>query len=165
MAGKPQPLAPRFWSRVEKIPNGCWLWTGSPSYQGYGKISVNGEEQYVHRVSWEMANKRKVPKGKQIDHQCHNRDRSCVGGRLCIHRRCVRPSHLRAVTPKVNTGSGQNFWRNRTHCGAGHEYTEENVYYDNHKKKSGKIQRVRRCRTCERARAKAKRRKANAHQS
>jgi len=37
---KPRPLAERFFEKVEKMPSGCWHWTGQLSTTGYGAISV-----------------------------------------------------------------------------------------------------------------------------
>lgn len=77
----------RFWSYVDKSP-GCWEWFGN-TVKGYGRIGVNGGSSYAHRVSYEMAYG-SIDDGKFIDHLCHNPG-------------CVKPDHLRMVTPKQNT--------------------------------------------------------------
>ncbi len=51
--------------------------------------------------------KGKIPNGYNIDHLCHNVDKTCMGGNLCKHRRCVNPEHLEAVTAKVNVRRGR----------------------------------------------------------
>ncbi len=77
----------RFWAKVEKSA-GCWLWTGSRNKGGYGKLMRQGKTIYAHRYSFE-ARGITIPAGMQVDHICHN-------------KACVRPDHLRIVTPKQN---------------------------------------------------------------
>lgn len=69
----------RFWSKVNKT-DGCWLWTGSVSSYGYGKMKINQKEIGSHRISWEL----------------HNGD---IEASLCVCHTCdtplcVNPSHL-----------------------------------------------------------------------
>ena len=101
----------------------CWLWTGTkipPS--GYGTFSVNGSKVIAHRYSYERW-KGPIPEGLQVDH-------------LCFNPPCVRPDHLEAVTPAVNTIRSTS---RVTHCPRGHAYSGTNL-----------IQRgnARTCRTC-----------------
>lgn len=82
------PVAPaeeRFWAKVDKT-EACWNWTGAIAKCGYGYIGVNGASIRVHRFAYELAN---GPCSQHLDHICHNTV-------------CVRPSHLRPVTPKQN---------------------------------------------------------------
>ena len=46
-----------FMLRVEKHPNGCWLWFGTRNKHGYGGY-------WAHRFSWERS-KSKIPKGSE----------------------------------------------------------------------------------------------------
>jgi hypothetical protein len=85
----------RFWEKVDKKPDGCWLWTGSSS-GGYGQVMrrVNGVliGKYVHRVSLELHLGREIAWGMVAAHQpivCHN-------------RLCVNPDHLREATHSEN---------------------------------------------------------------
>ena len=89
----------RFWSKVNKrgpIPKNrprlgrCWVWLGwkfSPS--GRPGFDCNPRKFLAYRVSYQEAYG-KIPRRKTIDH-------------LCCNVYCVRPSHLEAVSSRVNT--------------------------------------------------------------
>lgn len=81
------PLVEWFWERVSKSP-GCWIWTGSKTWKGYGEIAALRTRVRAHRLSWEIA-KGPIPEGLFIDHVCHN-------------KACVRPAHLRLATDGEN---------------------------------------------------------------
>lgn len=70
-------------------PGGCWLWPGSKSHDGYGKIRRDGRTQLVHRVAYEL-HVGPVPDGLALDHTCHT-------------RACFNPAHLEPVTPTQNS--------------------------------------------------------------
>lgn len=112
---KPRPIAERLWERVDKT-KGCWLWTGATIF-GYGVIKTAGRMVRVHRLAYELE-VGPIPQELTLDH-------------LCRVRRCVRPSHLEAVTNRENSlrgigPSAQN--ARKTHCQHGHELTEANIY-------------------------------------
>ena len=120
----------RFWNKVEKYDDGCWVWTAATNERGYGVVKIDGKVRKAHRISYEMRHGQ-IPKGLQIDHLCRNRS-------------CVRPDHLEAVTQQENIRRGEagalnNYNARKTHCPKGHAYTGENVQRNG----SG-----RRCRTC-----------------
>lgn len=99
------------------------------SVDGYGRIQWGGMSIGAHRVAYELTFG-VVPEGLEIDHVCHSLDASCVGGKECLHRRCVNPNHLEAVTPYVNWQRGKSphsMEARKTHCAQGHEFTEENT--------------------------------------
>lgn len=82
-------LEERFWEKVDQSGN-CWNWKAGLTSEGYGQIFIEGPHSgKAHRVSYEIHFGR-IPEGQEIDHKCHN-------------RKCVNPSHLRAVHRKQNT--------------------------------------------------------------
>lgn len=136
----------RFWAKVEKT-NECWLWTARKNDAGYGDfwLSKAKEHYRAHIMSYELL-VGPVPEGLELDH-------------LCRVRHCVNPTHLEAVTHKVNCLRGDSplaHHARKTHCPQGHEYTEENTrMVDTHTGKG------RQCRTCHRDRARVANRRAN----
>lgn len=68
-----------FWSKVKRIPDGCWEWTGQRTKLGYGKLEmvVGGKRRKVlaHRAAWALTNG-VIPSGMCILHHCDNP--SCV---------------------------------------------------------------------------------------
>jgi len=80
---KNQPIEPRFWRFVDKLPNGCWMWCGATMKNGYGTFSVNGRAHLAHRVSWELRHG-PIPEGMQVLHNCPDGDSPD----------CVNPDHL-----------------------------------------------------------------------
>lgn len=101
-------------------PNsGCWLWNGTWFESGRGQFPTGMYEwrkvRIAHRVVYEVING-PVPDGLVLDH-------------LCRVPCCVNPQHLEPVTQAVNTQRGSisrgGVNRNRrTHCKAGHPYSE-----------------------------------------
>ena len=111
----------------------CWLWTGSRSHEGYGRIKVKGRWQLAHRVAW-VALVGPLTDGLVLDHKCRV-------------RHCVNPEHLREVTSAENTlapGSLSPSAVNalRTHCKNGHPLSEKET------RTAPNGRRFRVCRTC-----------------
>jgi hypothetical protein len=111
----------RFWRFVTKgAADECWLWTGCTNGR-YPQFSDNGNGRkhiYAHRWSYEH-HRGPIPTGLTIDH-------------LCRTPLCVNPSHLEAVTQRVNNLRSTNFaaiHAAATHCINGHELTPENTYH------------------------------------
>jgi hypothetical protein len=124
----------------------CWVWTGKTNkVTGYGRISLGGEHEYIHRASYRLHGGTLV-EDMTIDHLCHNGDPDCPSDASCVHRRCVNPDHLEQVPTGENSLRGNGcFAQNarKTHCSNGHEFTTENTAIT----KKG----YRSCRACGRA--------------
>jgi hypothetical protein len=110
-------------------------------------FGVAGKTLGAHRVAYELWVK-PIPEGMEIDHLCHPGDGSCPP-ETCLHRICVNPAHLEAVTGaenkrRSNCISAQE--AKRTHCIRGHEFTPENTRI--RIRRSGNETRA--CKECER---------------
>ncbi len=124
----------QFLQRVNKVPGGCWLWTGAKTCHGYGKIKRHGKDTTAHRVSWELhfgpiPNLHSGPHGTCV---CHS----------CDVRLCVNPEHLwlgsiqddMADKAKKNRVSLVGAYAAaaarlaKTHCINGHPLSGDNLY-------------------------------------
>ena len=66
---KGKPLAERFWTKVDKS-DGCWLWVGARSGDGYGTIAVSHHNMVgAHRVAYELQHGQ-IPEGSHVLHTC-----------------------------------------------------------------------------------------------
>jgi hypothetical protein len=74
-----------FWSRVKiGTRDDCWLWTGTMSTAGYGRLRNNGPRIYAHRVAY-MLSIGEIPDGLLVLHACDNPP-------------CCNPDHLNVGT-------------------------------------------------------------------
>ncbi|MGI5247556.1 HNH endonuclease signature motif containing protein [Dactylosporangium sp. CA-139066] len=143
--GRPAtPIADRFWARLDADldPVQCWHWTGTLSYYRYGTITTRKKVRQAHVVAYESVHG-PVPDGYQVDHTCHNADPDCPGNRDCLHRRCVNPAHLEAVTPAENKRRAHDRIRKPV-CPQGHPMDGDNLYVN-------PVSGQRACKTCKRA--------------
>ena len=89
----------RFWERVSKTTDGCWLWSGGhaggkrrPNWI-YGVMMISGQQTLAHRFSYEI-HIGKIPPGAMVCHKCDV-------------PRCVRPDHLFLGSSKDNIADRQ----------------------------------------------------------
>lgn len=132
----------RFWAKVDKSagPDSCWHWSATLSENGYGQFYAGDRGVKSHRFAYELEFG-PIETGLVVDHVCHNNS-DCTDV-PCAHRACCNPSHLEAVTQRINSirGRSGNHQSAKTHCKLGHEYTHENtILRDNGKHRV--------CRTC-----------------
>lgn len=97
----------RFCDYVDKIPGGCWLWTGPLGGGGYGAFGAARSscrsyreigEVYVHRISW-VAHFGPIPEGLWVLHKCDT-------------PLCINPDHLFLGTNKDNSSDRKQKGRN-----------------------------------------------------
>ena len=85
----------RFFLYVDKLPNGCWFYTGCRSRgtgnrKWYGTFTAKGKRLRAHRFSCEAIGGRSaLPAGYHRDH-------------ICCFSLCVNPDHLEYVTHSEN---------------------------------------------------------------
>jgi len=103
-------LPDRIKSKVVESDDGCLIWTGCVTTNGYGQVWFDGKPRRPHRVAYELA-RGTIPDGLTIDHLCRN-------------KLCVNVAHLEAVTNAVNSRRWADTF---THCPEGHDYTPENT--------------------------------------
>lgn len=116
----------------------CWIWTGPTDGKGYGRASFDGVSVFAHHVALRFWTGSVVPAGMHTDH-------------LCRTPLCCNPIHLEVVTPRENTLRGIGLAAEnavKTHCANGHEFDDENTYFE----PGGK----RHCRACQRDRDRAR---------
>lgn len=83
----------RFWPKIDKT-SFCWFWKAGTNDRGYGVFATNAKRgdtnfEYAHRLTWILANKKEIPEGHVIDHECFNPT-------------CCNPEHLEAIPAKDN---------------------------------------------------------------
>lgn len=131
--GKPANTISRIMGQLVVQQNGCCLWPGT-KVDGYGRVRYEGRKWLVHRLLYEHF-VGSVPEGMELDHF------------VCQNRACGNFAHVEPVTDRENCLRGNAVTAQharKTHCPAGHAYTEENII----RTRTG----ARRCRACVEAR-------------
>jgi hypothetical protein len=110
------PWQDRLWAKIDKRGRDeCWPWLGSKS-KGHGKFVRNFGDSRVpeqaHRLVYELE-VGPIPEDHDLDHECHNKDKSCPGGVTCPHRACCNPRHLEPRTRGDNVRRGRRPGRPR----------------------------------------------------
>ncbi len=108
----------RFWSSIDKQSDGCWLWTGPTSKDGYGHFWFENRQWRAHCFAWELLKGGPISENLQLDH-------------LCRVRHCVNPDHLEPVTCRKNLLRGETLAAQnavKTHCPQGHAFEGDNLY-------------------------------------
>lgn len=135
-----EKLKARLMPRVgQPMDGGCLPWMGGLRSNGYGTFAIKSGGRWTQTTAHRAAYRvfcGEIPDGFEVDHLCRN-------------RRCINPDHLEAVPMEENRRR-----RNaaKTHCPQGHPYTSANTRMQGDS--DGYLTRV--CRTCERARSRAK---------
>lgn len=95
--GFSETFATRFWNKVKKTDS-CWIWIGSLSNSGHGRIGKGNNQNSnvisTHRAAW-MLKYGPVPNGKHVLHQCPGKHNPA----------CVNPDHL---TPGIQSKNSQD---------------------------------------------------------
>ena len=133
------PIEERIMKKVI-VTDGCWGWTGHKDASGAGRICFEGKNKVAYRFYYQMK-VGPVKEGLFLDHICRNRE-------------CIRPDHLRQVTPHfnavMNSTSRSALNAVKTHCSRGHEFNEENTTIYLYRGNKRRI-----CRPCTRINAKS----------
>ncbi|MFD1330729.1 hypothetical protein ACFQ4O_01810 [Methylopila musalis] len=86
---------PRFMTYVDKLPCGCWFWTGARSRgagnrKWYGSFRTGRQVVRAHRFAAEViGGHAPLRPGEHRDH-------------TCVFSLCVNPEHIESVTREVN---------------------------------------------------------------
>jgi hypothetical protein len=134
----------------EDAPNGCRIFTGTKTANGYGKLDIFGKPRFAHRAALAL----------------HLNDplAGLVADHLCRRPSCINPEHLEAVTQAENMQRGYSGSVTaaqqlaRTECRYGHELTPDNTIIRKRRdRRDGSERRYRACRICTLAKQRARR--------
>lgn len=103
-----------IFARCVRTEQGCLLWLGYVDKKtGYSHIGYGAHQETFlgHRLVFELA-VRPLDPSEHVDHRCQNADRFCVGNSTCLHRRCLEPAHLEAISQAENNRRAAEHARN-----------------------------------------------------
>lgn len=93
-------MAERLLTRSVVLPDGCWMWLGRTTKDGYPLLNVRQEGRHVtlrvHRVSFEVLGGGVLIDGQELDHTCH-------------FRACIHPEHLVQRTKLANLANRRGY--------------------------------------------------------
>lgn len=90
----------KFWTKIEKTPEGCWLWRGALRESGHGQLDFNGHNVRVHRFTFLLARRRTLP--EYIADEYGELKPYVVRHLMCDRKNCCNPSHLVGGTQTEN---------------------------------------------------------------
>ncbi len=125
----------RIVARCTVDANGCWLWPGSKSGNGYGQTNWRGRTVRIHRQVYSLIHGQQLTPEQDVCHRCDV-------------RHCCNPDHLWLGDAHANLTDSVVKKRHRcaraTECPRGHAYDDKNTYVTPYG--------ARACKTCSRAR-------------
>jgi hypothetical protein len=129
----------RFVSRLRENADGCLVWQGGKTAEGYGAFYPGSRQVGAHRYAYALA-VGEIPDEMQVHHECGN-------------RACCNPAHMRLVSRSAHAHEPGHIAHGRaaaTHCKRGHPLSGENLRMArNPRKPDGPL--WRQCRECARA--------------
>jgi hypothetical protein len=121
-----QNIGDRFWSKVDKSsgPINCWPWKACIKKDGYGSFWDGDQYSGPHRIAFLLDGGILTDQNPDVLHKCHE-----FG--ILDNRACCNPLHLKAGSPKENSGDSVAVRTHRnsrkTHCRKGHELSGDNL--------------------------------------
>lgn len=91
----------RFWSKLDRQPGGCWLWTGWTTPQGYGRFDVGKAKILASHMALILTGQPRPPAPN--DYALH--------GDTCVSTACCNPAHLRWGHAKANAEDRERLGR------------------------------------------------------